>query len=83
MSDNSNMTVTESLIRANEALDLANKINLVCNGRDTITVYMALSIVIGKSAARAERPNFEGLTGLLIQHSYNVFREEMEGQGRG
>ena len=83
MSDNSNITATESLIRVNEALDLANKINLVCNGRDTITVYMALSIVIGKSAARAERPNFEGLTGLLIQHSYDVFMNEMEGKGRG
>lgn len=77
MSDNSNMTATESSTRASEAIDLATKINDLCAGRDTISVFMALSIVIGQATARAERPNFEGLTGLLVQHAWNIFNDEM------
>lgn len=83
MSDNSNTTATENLIRANEATDLAKKINEVCAGRDTISVFMALSIVIGQAAARAERPNFEGLTGLLVHHAWDIFANEMEGRRNG
>lgn len=83
MSDNINTTATEGSTRASEAVDLAAKINELCTGRDTISVFMALSIVIGQAAARAERPHFEGLTGLLIQHAWNVFSSEMEGRSDG
>lgn len=80
MSFDSNTTASESLIRANEAINLAKKINEFCAGRDSISVFMALSIVIEQAAARAERPNFEGITGLLVQHAWNVFSDEMEGR---
>lgn len=56
-----------------EAMDLANDISRLCEGHSTVAVYMALSMMLGGSAARAPRPDFEGMMTLVERAAFDEF----------
>jgi hypothetical protein len=71
------VTTNEDL--RDEAFDIANDIERVCEGRNTAAVYMAISAVIGMAAAKAEKPDFDGLLRLIEQSARNHFDRERRG----
>ena len=50
---------------AEQSVDLANEISAMCEGRETVVVYLALSMMLGGMAALAERPDFDGMMALV------------------
>ena len=52
---------------------IAHDIERVCVGRDTAEVYAAISMVIGASAAGAERPDLDGLLFLIGKAAQEEF----------
>lgn len=59
-----------------EAVDIANQIEALCNGRPTASVFMELSMVLGAAAAKAERPDFDGLMKLVENGARALFNRE-------
>jgi hypothetical protein len=55
------------------AVDLANRMAEVCEGQPTVSVYLALSMMIGGTAARAERPDFVRCMELVTETALNEF----------
>jgi hypothetical protein len=56
-----------------ESADLANDISRICEGHNTIAVYMAVSMFCGASAACAPRPDFDGMMVLINQTAKHYF----------
>ncbi|MGN8022310.1 hypothetical protein ACTJJ7_16530 [Phyllobacterium sp. 22229] len=56
-----------------EAAEIADLISSVCAGKDTISVFIGLSMVIGAFEARAERPNLANLLDLIGQSAQAEF----------
>ena len=50
-----------------DAVELANKLNAVCAGYSTASMYLAIGMMIGFGASQAERPNLPGLLDLIGQ----------------
>lgn len=61
-----------------EATKLANEIEAICRGRPTASVYMALSMMLGASAAHAPKPDFEGMMTLVERSAFGAFRRALE-----
>jgi hypothetical protein len=66
-----------------EAVDLANAIQSVCAGRPTVSVYLALSMVLGGSAAMAPKPDFDGMMRLVEKTARFEFDRFRAGGGNG
>lgn len=62
-----------------EAAALADAIERACAGRSTVAVYMALSMVLGASATRAARPDFDGMMRLVEKAARESFTRHMKG----
>lgn len=62
---------------AHEAVALANQIEAILTGHQTVAVYLALSMILGASAARADRPNFTGMMRLVEQGARTHFEDRM------
>lgn len=58
---------------AEQAVDLANELQAVCEGRPTAVVYMALSMILGASEARARKPDLDGLMKLVEECARDQF----------
>lgn len=61
-----------------QATEIANAIERVCAGRPTVPVYMALSMVLGAAAAKAGRPDFDGMMRLVENAARWTFEAEIE-----
>lgn len=53
------------------AVRLANAIDDVIVGQETAAVYLAIGMVLGAMAARAERPDLCGLIRIIDQVAHN------------
>lgn len=60
-----------------EAVRLANEIEALCRRRPTASVYIALSMVLGGSAAFAPKPDFEGMMALVERGALDEFKRQM------
>lgn len=56
-----------------EAVEIANDLSAACQGRPTASVYIALSMMLGRMAATAERPDFDGLMALVDRTAFDEF----------
>lgn len=50
---------------ADEAVDLANAVEAVCDGHTTAAIYLALGMVLGRAEARAPRSDLSRLMGII------------------
>lgn len=66
-----------------ETIEVANLIEAACHGRLTASVLMALSMVIGASAARAQRPDFDRMMKLVEQAARSTFEKELRRKSHG
>ncbi|MBE1208163.1 hypothetical protein [Aminobacter carboxidus] len=66
-----------------EAVDIANELGAVLQGRNTAACFIALSMVLGASAAMAERPDFDGMMKRIETGARDSFLRTMREQGRG
>lgn len=48
-----------------QAVEIANKIVSLLDGRNTAACYLALSIVLGRTASLGQRPDFDGMMRLV------------------
>lgn len=58
---------------ADEAVVIANEIQALLIGRDTVAVYAAIAMVLGAAAAKAERPDLDGLMRLITSGARGEF----------
>lgn len=63
---------------SDSALVIANRIAEVCQGENTVPVYLALSMMIGHMAAQAESPDFEATMKLVADGALDSFRQERQ-----
>jgi predicted RNA-binding protein with EMAP domain len=57
--------------------DIANDISRVCAGRNTAEVYIAIAVIIGDVASRADRPDLDGLLRLIDKMARDVFGQHV------
>lgn len=62
---------------AEEARALAEDLDAVCQGHGTAAVYLALSMMLGRAAAEAERPDFRGMMAIVMGCAGEEFRRAM------
>ncbi|WP_144378510.1 hypothetical protein [Mesorhizobium amorphae] len=62
----------------NEAIRLANEIEALCHGRPTASVYLAISMMLGGTAAAAPSPDFEGMMALVERTAFHEFKRHVE-----
>jgi len=67
---------------AAEAVDIANELGAVLQGRNTVACFIALSMVLGASAAMAERPDFDGMMKRIETGARDSFFRALKEQGR-
>lgn len=65
------------------AVDIANEIGRVCEGKPTVAVYAALAMMLGGAAAQAEQPDFHGMIRLVKEQAWRTFLRRREGQRNG
>lgn len=66
-----------------QAVDVANELGAVLQGKNTVACFIALSMVLGASAAMAERPDFDGMMKRIESGARASFLRTMQEQGRG
>ncbi|GAA2887750.1 hypothetical protein GGQ99_004738 [Aminobacter niigataensis] len=66
-----------------QAVDIANELGAVLQGRNTVACYIALSMVLGAAAANAGRPDFDGMMRLVESGARDSFLRALQEQGRG
>lgn len=58
-----------------EAVEIANEIEQICRGRPTVSVLMALAMILGALEAQAARPNLDNLMSLFAGLARQTFDE--------
>lgn len=66
-----------------QAVDIANEIGAVLQGKNTVACYIALSMVLGAAAAMADRPDFDGMMKRIETGARDSFLRSLREQGRG
>ncbi|AMS41216.1 hypothetical protein [Aminobacter aminovorans] len=66
-----------------QAVDVANELGAVLQGKNTAACFIALSMVLGASAAMAARPDFDGMMKRIESGARDSFLRAMQEQGRG
>lgn len=66
----------------NEAIRLANEMQALCQGRPTASVYLALSMMLGGSAAGAPNPDFEEMMALVERTAFAEFQRQVKARTR-
>lgn len=61
-----------------EAASIANEMEALCRGRPTVSVYMAISMMLGAAAASAPRPDFEGMMALVDRAALDEFQRRIK-----
>lgn len=67
---------------ADQAVHIANELGAVLQGKNTVACFIALSMVLGASAAMAERPDFDGMMKRIETGARDSFLRAMKEQGR-
>lgn len=66
-----------------EAAAIESAIETICHGRQSASVFVALSMVIGKFTAQAARPDFHGTMRLIHEGAFDAFRAARRTQRNG
>lgn len=66
-----------------EAVNIANDIGAILEGRDTTACLLAVSMIIGHAASTAQAPDFDGLMVLVERTARAEFDRASKGGGRG
>jgi hypothetical protein len=58
-----------------EATRLANEMNKVLSGAPTVSVYLAISMILGEMERRAQRPNRPAMLSLIDESMSDYLRQ--------
>ena len=75
------MSTTGTSGDQDEAVEIAEAIEVVMSGRSTVACYLALGMVIGVSALRSEKPDLPGLLKLLEGIAVDQMRSHVDRGG--
>jgi hypothetical protein len=66
-----------------DAVVIANQIEALCHGRQSASVFLALSMIIGHFAAQGAKPDFHGTIRLIQAGAFDTFRQTMRERRNG